>query len=654
MYKKVILSFLFVFFLVLPFVGSHVCNDVLPGGSQYKEGCEPIIITVPGGASQDGNEVSLVINVENRQTPYSPATSCVNPWSSTLSNVRILGVTSTPSCSNCFSMNNPGSHTIPINTNRDYSTVVTINSGATPGTYSLKFEIKPGSHASRYVEISGVVVDDSCVPNCSGKDCGDDGCGGSCGSCSSGQTCSSGQCVDTCVPESDSVFCDRNNADCGSFSGSDNCGVSRTVNCGSCPSGQSCSNGQCVCTPTTCSSLGYSCGSHSDGCGGTLNCGSCPSGQVCSSGVCADSCVPESDSVFCSRNDVACGSFSGSDNCDVSRTVNCGSCASGEDCVEGVCVEPCVPDCSEKECGDDGCGGSCGSCDSDLFCSNNMCVEECTPDCSGMDCGDDGCGGSCGSCDSGETCTSNKCVCTPVTCSGLGFNCGPLPDGCGTTLNCGSCGSGKTCVAGFCVDDCVPDCSGMDCGDDGCGGSCGSCASGCSCISGVCDCSVAQDVNGEASDYGNDTFQVGVVDEIPVVDFDSEAENVSISGFEKFVSSSSFSYLFVFFFVVVAFSIYILYKRKSSSSSSVSSSSSPSVGVSSSNSGLTPSTGDTLQDSSFALLEREGITPELFENCKASILKMRSGGFSDEDIINKFVSSGWPREKVLLVLKFLK
>lgn len=34
-----------------------------------------------------------------------------------------------------------------------------------------------------------------CTPSCSGKVCGDDGCGGSCGSCKSTETCSSGACV---------------------------------------------------------------------------------------------------------------------------------------------------------------------------------------------------------------------------------------------------------------------------------------------------------------------------------------------------------------------------------------------------------------------------------------------------------------------------
>ncbi len=35
----------------------------------------------------------------------------------------------------------------------------------------------------------------SCTPNCSGKACGDDGCGGSCGNCQAPQTCQNGQCV---------------------------------------------------------------------------------------------------------------------------------------------------------------------------------------------------------------------------------------------------------------------------------------------------------------------------------------------------------------------------------------------------------------------------------------------------------------------------
>jgi hypothetical protein len=75
----------------------------------------------------------------------------------------------------------------------------------------------------------------TCNPACSGKQCGDDGCGGSCGSCSSGTSCSaSGTCVaptPSCTPACSGKQC-----------GDDGCGGS----CGSCSSGYSCDgNGVC-------------------------------------------------------------------------------------------------------------------------------------------------------------------------------------------------------------------------------------------------------------------------------------------------------------------------------------------------------------------------------------------------------------------------
>ena len=50
------------------------------------------------------------------------------------------------------------------------------------------------------------------------------------------------------------------------------------------------------CVPTTCSKLGYECDSWGDGCAKTLNCGSCASGFSCSSGSCvADVVTPPGD-----------------------------------------------------------------------------------------------------------------------------------------------------------------------------------------------------------------------------------------------------------------------------------------------------------------------------------------------------------------------
>jgi endoglucanase len=75
----------------------------------------------------------------------------------------------------------------------------------------------------------------SCTPDCSGKVCGNDGCGGSCGSCAGGQTCNtSGQCVASCTPNCAGKVC-----------GNDGCGGS----CGTCTGAQACNaSGQCVAT----------------------------------------------------------------------------------------------------------------------------------------------------------------------------------------------------------------------------------------------------------------------------------------------------------------------------------------------------------------------------------------------------------------------
>lgn len=116
-------------------------------------------------------------------------------------------------------------------------------------------------------------------------------------------------------------------------------------------------------------------------------------------------------------------------------------------------------------------------------------------DCTGKQCGPDGCGGTCGTCPAGEACNgAGACICTPQSC----------PDGCcdgaqvcqpGDTnqvcgtggARCASCGTGQACQDQQCV--CVPTCTGKACGPDGCGGSCGTCQGGQTCnASGKCIC----------------------------------------------------------------------------------------------------------------------------------------------------------------------
>lgn len=293
-----------------------------------------------------------------------------------------------------------------------------------------------------------------CEPSCTGKKCGDNGCGGSCGTCGAGTTCNAaGQCEATCKPNCTGKTC-----------GDDGCGGS----CGTCGAGTNCTNGQCVaiCTPS-CS--GKVCGN--DGCGGS--CGTCAGGSSCNaSGQCVADCVPNCSGKQC--GDDKCGG-------------NCGSCGNTKTCVEGQCVGECAPQCNGKECGDDGCGGSCGTCTDGAVCDAGTCSAECAPSCDGKECGDDGCGGSCGTCEGGETCTA-AFQCEAVACVP---QCGDAEcgdDGCGGS--CGDCDGDEDCQEGKCVSSGSPDTCENRCGefDDNANCQCDSeCGNVGDCCEDICD-----------------------------------------------------------------------------------------------------------------------------------------------------------------------
>jgi hypothetical protein len=83
-------------------------------------------------------------------------------------------------------------------------------------------------------------------------------------------------------------------------------------------------------------------------------------------------------------------------------------------------------------------------------------------------------------CDSETACCSTA-PCVPTTCEAQGVACGPIPDGCGNTLQCGTCtGAFTTCLAGECT------CS----AGEPCGGFCvaSSCGAGVERIGCNCPC----------------------------------------------------------------------------------------------------------------------------------------------------------------------
>jgi hypothetical protein len=372
------------------------------------------------------------------------------------------------------------------------------------------------------------------MPACDDKDCGDDGCGGSCGTCTGADACVDGKCT---APHCQRMCYQK---ECGD----DGCGGS----CGTCADGR-CIDHRCQCNSSSDCRSGEACVDNTNGgtfcyqpCDPFASSSSCPSGQSCNGAIfdnsgsravaaCAQSgdkleaepctqgttgggdcaaglvCVSQQNggplcmrlcdsSHKCKTNQTCAALTSGGkaipwggcdppedachpDPCTAPHQTTCTvaggapscSCDSGYAEVGGVCQ--CVPQCSGKSCGPDGCGGACGMCGSTQMCNaSGQCV--CKPQCSGKSCGPDGCGGTCGTCGAQSTCNaSGQCICVP-NCSAR--TCGS--DGCGGS--CGTCALGKMCSAGTCVA-CIPQCAGKVCGPDGCGGSCGPCGTGLSC-----------------------------------------------------------------------------------------------------------------------------------------------------------------------------
>ena len=335
-----------------------------------------------------------------------------------------------------------------------------------------------------------------CVPSCDGKTCGDDGCGGSCGVCDAGFKCEDFACV-VCEPDCAGKIC-----------GPDGCGGT----CGDCPAGESCNLAGTECQPCTGCAEWQAC----DGAGGCVD----PAGQgECEYGgeYIAAGCFGI-DWIGCCGNGVLYYCDDQSGNCPLG-----GSCLVSLDCIgQGagcgwgdqffMCVEgegtpdpdgnlycdfyECVPSCGDKVCGNDGCGGSCGECGEGEACSEAgqcaaaSCVGFCGEQApTGCWCDDE--------CDQWGDCCDDRCTVCPDMC-GDDPCAAACTDKCGTVgdCECGGCDAGKVCEANVCVDDgpCVPDCTGLVCGDDGCGGSCGDCAAGETCDMGACVIEIGDDV----------------------------------------------------------------------------------------------------------------------------------------------------------------
>jgi len=416
-----------------------------------------------------------------------------------------------------------------------------------------------------------------CVPDCDAAACGDpDGCGGQCDGycsgdneacqgftcacqykdcgacCAAGQVCDGDTCCTPTTCQAVGASCGHpldgcgNTLICGDCANNEVCGddyscACPTPMCGGlcCPAGEACEDGACVSCDPVCAP-DAACGDD-DGCGGGCQ-GACPGAQeYCSDGACEcyfescggeccepgyvcdadDLCVPPCEPTclgkLCGEDD-GCGTPcdglcpGGDQVCEdgacvcVFAACGGGCCAPGEVCDGGVCCAPTSCELLGAQCGNppDGCGGTltCDGCGPNTGCDGNFQCE----------CAYSECGGAC--CNEGETCDGGAC-CPPMTCEGMGAECGSPANGCGGDLDCGTCDDLKTCtddwlcectfvscngvccgaqeicLGGACISTCEAECDGKMCGDDdGCGDPCtGPCPdTDETCSGGVCVC----------------------------------------------------------------------------------------------------------------------------------------------------------------------
>ena len=239
----------------------------------------------------------------------------------------------------------------------------------------------------------GIDTFDVCVPDCEDKECGDNGCGGSCGECDDDDPCTLDSCVEgLCLHEKGFSGCCDSDDDCVDEWDCtvDVCWISEGKETGYCDSYFP--SPHCA-MPDDCQQKEC----HDIDC---VNC-------ICIWTPKEDCCIDDAecgDAAPCEmKKCVANTCLTLPADCDDDNPATVDSC----DPETGECVH-CWPDCDGKDCGPDGCGGICGVCFPGDFCqANGKC--NCLPDCEGKECGPDGCAGSCGECPEGQVCDNGTC-----------------------------------------------------------------------------------------------------------------------------------------------------------------------------------------------------------------------------------------------------
>ncbi len=181
-----------------------------------------------------------------------------------------------------------------------------------------------------------------CAPDCAGKTCGLNGCGGSCGGCGAATSCIGGQCVpdgSACTPACSGGQICQGNGQCACPSGRHSCNGA----CRECCSGADCNGGGRYCEGNVCR-----CPNLQQDCAGI--CYSC-----CDSQHCAVYGKEPGDGFFCNANHACVCSAARPTECRrndnfssfctnvLSDPENCGRCGldcRGGTCIDGGCVAP--------------------------------------------------------------------------------------------------------------------------------------------------------------------------------------------------------------------------------------------------------------------------------------------------------------------------
>ncbi|MBM4372045.1 MAG: hypothetical protein FJ098_10355, partial [Deltaproteobacteria bacterium] len=331
--------------------------------------------------------------------------------------------------------------------------------------------------------------------NCNdGNPCTDDGCQAGTGcshtlnnlpcndgnACTTGDHCSLGACAGgSLLPCNDGDPCTTNGCDPQA-----GCQFSPWTG-GSCSDGNACTTGDhcvvgtCIHTKLVDCDDGNPCTTEicdpAEGCLHLLNQGPCDDGDVCTHG---DSChlgeCQGASTFSCDDGnpctDDGCHPLLGCQFAPNSAPCDDGNPCTAEDaCAEGWCKGFAPADCDDGNgCTTDACQFPAGCLHADLP-DGTPCLDEgvakvciggsctCAPDCTGRECGDDGCGGSCGSCGDSDACTLNEqctaglCTFTPLTCGDGNLctddTCDPAT-GCVFTPNGAPCSDGNACTTG--------------------------------------------------------------------------------------------------------------------------------------------------------------------------------------------------------------